>query len=268
MQETLNIPRWQVVLEQCLLDLKTTYSRLSDVQIANKINIPTSTFSRMNKEMKRPQLETLLKLIVGSGNTHRLSEAMEDFDADIAKILEKAKESTKNIGHKHLKRDVETLFQNSDVYITYLLSLVQGGVSLDRLINVLGNSAHQALKVLQESELIIFNGSAYKALTIENFQSSFALIHRHLPSLVKFYKPEHIGRRRNYIQLLTEGMNADGVIKLQALHEEYYQKALTLMRAQENKGSIPMFHVALCDSFTRIDDEINENEVRAQGDNL
>jgi hypothetical protein len=90
---------------------------------------------------------------------------------------------------------------------------------------------------------------------------SFESVKRHLKTYAEHCKVEHVGKTRNYVHSLTDGLSIEGVEKVQALHRNFHSDLKEVMRNENNLGPIPMFSVAFCDTFTGINFEHNTNGV-------
>ena len=76
---------WESIFSKCLNDLKSKYPQKTECQLANIIGISRATFNRMKNDAKVPQMENMLKLLIGSGNIQILNHAVNLVDKALRK---------------------------------------------------------------------------------------------------------------------------------------------------------------------------------------
>ena len=260
MEQDLSNQSWQDIVSKCLNDLKVRFPNHSESQIADRIKISRSTFNRLGNEEKRPMLDTFLKLIIGSGNGHGLKEAIVKFDKDLGldvlNVLQVPLEYPGTRGDNEL----DDLFQDRDVFVAYLLASMGHGTDRAELVEILGNSALESLKVLDRAQLLCYEGEKIHLINKAPITRCFESVRYHLTTYAKFYKTEHVGKTRNYVHSMTDGLNQQGIEKLQALHRKFHKEVMEVLREPENKGHTPMFSVAFCDSFNSIEGQKSAKE--------
>ncbi len=151
--------------------------------------------------------------------------------------------------------EVESLLQDQDAFVTYLLASCDHGTTRDQISGVLGKSGLSSIDKLISSNLIKDDNGRISVVTDGILVRSFDSIKSHLSTYARFYKTSHVGQKRNYVHSLSSGLNKKGVEKGQELHREFHEKMQALYRDENYKGEIPMFSVGFCDSFTSIESE-------------
>lgn len=254
MQTEQSIQSWETLFEKCLQDLKGKFPKFSESQVAEEIGVPRSTLNRFYNESAKPNLENYLRVIKGSGNGHLLSKAMGLFDKDFEDVLEV---SFKEQNAEMTTEALEKLFENRDVFVVYLLASHDSGVTSAQIKDVLGSRGLEALEVLLQKQLVVvISENVFRlAQGSKTLIRSFEGIKYHLDTYSKFYKTSHVGKKRNYVHSLTDGLNADGIVALQDAHRTFHGEVQKILRDDKYKGSTPMFSVAYCDSFTSINNQ-------------
>lgn len=242
---------WEQILSKCINDLQGRYPRLKDAQIADRLDIPRATYNRIKNEQKLPRLDNLIKVVIGSGNTTILSEAIALLDKGLGNSLKSAlsvalKEDQKNLADDEL----ETLLDNRDVFIAYLLTGLPNGTDKSQLVEVLGSSGLGAIKTLLNKNIATEKDSRYFMKSDGIIIRSFDSIKHHLSTYSRFYKTEHVGKEINYAHSLSGGLNREGVKRSQEAHRRFHEEMQSIYRDKSNEGEIPSFTVSFCDTFT------------------
>ena len=252
MQTEPSIHSWETMFSKCLQDLKKKFPTYSESQIAEQIKISRATLNRYYNESSKPSLDNYLKVIVASGNHNLVQESMGLFD-DVLKVA--LTEEKKEIASSEL----EALFENRDVFVVYMMASNSYGVTRAQILDVLGNAGIEALNILLKKELALEEEGRIclkqrEAVVLRSFGS----IKYHLDTYSKFYKTEHVGKKRNYAHSMTDGLNEEGIHALQNAHKAFHAEAQKILRDDKYKGLTPVFSVAYCDSLTSINNQFKE----------
>lgn len=255
--EQAQLSKWDDYVKKSIEDLKTKYPAFNLSQIATRINVNRSTLTRLINEGMKPQLDNYIKIINGSGNGHLISEALSAYDNKlVASSKNHIQVAVTELNKEMATPELEDLLDDRDNFIVYLLASRSSGTTEEEITHVLGFKGTSALKLL-ESKGVIINNETYYHLANENevLVRSFESIKKHLKTYAEHYKVEHVGKERNYVHSLSEGLSIDGIKEVQALHRKFHSDMKDVMRNENNLGSIPMFSVAFCDTFTAVDFE-------------
>ena len=254
MQLQESMETWDQIAVKCLNDLKEKYPRYNASQIADEIGIARATFNRINNSKKLPRLANILKLLIGSGNSAMLEKAMALHDKELAPLLK----STMTVSFEQENKIVfdemlEKLFEDRDIFVTYMLASSNDGVSKENLINVLGNIGLEAVATLLDKSVIYELDGVYKTTSDAMVVRSFDSVKKHLSTYARFYKTEHVGMNWNYVHSYSNGRNLQGVEKIRDIHRRYHKEIQDAFNDKALEGDIPYFSVGFCDSFTSID---------------
>lgn len=245
---------WESYVSKAIEDLKVKYPKLNLSQIAMKINLNRSTLTRIINEGIKPQLDNYIKIIIGSGNGEMINEALAAYDESLAannNNIFKVALSEKN--RVFTNQEMEKILDEGDNLIIYVLALKENGTNIDEIHHVLGTKGLESTNDLIHIGLLERIGdtilpSNKDRVLIRSFESA----KKSLKTYSQFYRPAHAYKNRNYIHTLTEGLNLNGVRKMQELHRQFHQDMTDIIRCADYQGDIPMFSVAFCDSLTEL----------------
>lgn len=245
---------WESYVSKAIDDLKLKYPKLNLSQIAMKINLNRSTLTRIINEGIKPQLDNYIKIVIGSGNGEMINEALAAYDESLVTDQNNAfKVALTEKNRVFTDQEIEKILDEGDNLIIYALALKETGTTVDEIHHVLGSKGLEAMNDLLDLDLIHRLGdnilpSDKQRVIIRSFNSA----KKSLKTYSQFYRPAHAFKNRNYIHTLTEGLNSNGIKRMQDLHRKFHLEMSEIIRSPENQGSIPMFSVAFCDSLTDI----------------
>ena len=245
-------PFWLTWFNESLEKLKSENSELSEVQLAEKINLPRATLNRLYREKpSKINLETLLKVSLATKNVLELEKALNSYEAGLGTTINQAiLGGIQPTDREFTTKELEDKLRSPSLFVTYVLSKADDGISLHVLESILGTEANKAVSELINLELIDEIDGRAVAKNKKSISRSFEHIKHHLSTYAHFYRPEHVGRERNYIQSQTQTLNAEGIKALQSAHRELHQKVRQIVKDQSFRGTIPAFSVSFCDTFT------------------
>lgn len=256
--------QWEDILLKCLSDLKEKYPRLNEAQVADKVAIPRATFNRMKNTKSIPRLDNIIKLVLGSGNIEILTEAIALTDKELSSCLSSALEVSLKEKEKVLaSEELEAILEDRNAFVIYLLASTSKGTSRDQIKAILGSIGLTALEKLLIKQVIVDREGGLsvkdKGILIRSFES----IKYHISTYARHYKTEHVGKQRNYAHSLSEGLSLSGLKKVQEAHRRFHEEIQKIYRAEENRGEIPSFSVAFCDTFTAVEDDAKSQDGEA-----
>ena len=133
LQKTSNT--WNAIFNKCLKDLKRKYPNKTECQMAKLLGISRATFNRMKNESQIPQIENIIKILVGTNNISFLEEAIDLVDSGLGKKLKSA--ITISLKEKNkIQQDsrLEEIFENRNLFVTYLLCDKKNGAHEQEII--------------------------------------------------------------------------------------------------------------------------------------
>lgn len=241
--------RWKTILEKCLEDLKNRYPRFSEGQIADKVKVPRATLNRMYNDDKKPRLENFLKVIIGSGNKQFLEEALSSYDEDIATAFKRLNLNPYKKSTIIEDRDeMAALREDKDIYLAYILCSNHKGATQEKLKRLLGTKWQHAINTLIEKGVVVDNGSSYNIN--EQFTPipmPYETLKKNAAHLLPFYNPEHFGKEKNYLLIISESLSPQGLKKMQDAFARFHNELNDLIADKNNHGDLATFAFAMMD---------------------
>lgn len=254
MGENQHLDSWDKIIGKSLADLRSKFPKFSEKQIAEKINIPRATLNRLFNEPAKPRLDTLIKVIIASGNSEYLQSAIDTFDDDLGKSLRKIFQVSLTEKNKTMMDpELEDFLTNRELFVAYVLASLKNGIDKIHLVDALGGKGLEAMGRLIDKGLVEESDEKFHLKDKKTFVRSFQSVKDHLGTYASFYRVDHVGHERNYVHSLTEGLNKKGIKAIQDIHRRFHAELQECMRKDEFQGEIPVFSVAFCDSFTSLD---------------
>lgn len=154
-----------------------------------------------------------------------------------------------------LSEELETKLLEDENFLAYALSCAKNGTTESRVRNIGGNQAVNSLIDLTNRGYIQHINNNYRA-TKNIFSYSFKTMKKIVGDLIRFYKPDNVGKGRNFIHVVTYDLNKEGLLKLQEEHRRHYENILKIRN--DYHGNITTFTCGFMDVFTNEDIEMNE----------
>jgi hypothetical protein len=133
-------------------------------------------------------------------------------------------------------------------YFIYKMAANRSGITSMWVGQVFGKLGLERLRELEDSGVIYYENKNYHAKE-KNFSMDVFTAAKHLPELVRFYKPEQIEKGRNIFYTLSESINEEGIQKIKAIQKEAVNKIYQILNANEFHGDIPFFTLNLSDTL-------------------
>ena len=241
---------WDNIFTKCLTDLKQKYPKLNDRQLANILGLPRATFNRMKNENKIPKLDNMIKVLIGSDNIQLISNAVDLVENGLGNKLRSAIENSLNEKEVIAENDrLESILENREAFVAYLLCNRKNGATGEEILNVLGEIGMNAMNLLVEKDIAFEMNNRYHlkkpGVLVRNFKS----IKYHLNTYSRYYKTTNVGTNSNYAHSLSEGLNSEGLKATHLAHKKFHEEIQKIYRDEKYQGNIPAFSVAFCDSF-------------------
>lgn len=176
-------------------------------------------------------------------------------DAIFAKLL-------RDSGLIDASEDIDEALKTENAYVVYCLCANSNGATENEIRSILGGTGIDALNTLLLKGIIHLKEGFYKTRS-ENYTYSFEHFQRVFQVLSRFYKPQNVGKERNYAHVVTSTLNRDGIKKWQAEHKRHHD-ALREIR-DSHQGEIDVFSVGFMDTFTSEDID-SKNYVKSKKD--
>ncbi len=231
-----------------MLDLRRNHPNLTDGEIADKIGIARPTFNRLkNDRGNLPSMDNMIKLMKGSHNEKLIGEVISLLNEEMGTMLAKNNASAHPAENKILEDyELESLFQDHNVFIAYELSSIPEGTTEKQLKRILGAKGIKAINLLAKKGIVYPRGKRFfvrnQGLLVRNHKS----IKEQIGLYVKYYKPDYFGKAGNYVYSASSGLNEMGLQAARDLMCETYQKIKNIYRNPKFQGRFFSFVGGFC----------------------
>ena len=228
------------ILRDYVLEQKQKNPSFNETTISKKMDIPPTTFNRLVNGHSKPTVRTLLKL------SQFIPELKSLLPEEILKVF---KVTMKRENSEYVGETLETLLSDENIFLCWMLTFSDKGVTVDEIRNHLGQAGVKAVKTLEKNNILEKNDSGYYKVKEKNKYAifSFRLIKAHFLFLAKQYEPDNI--KRNYICYKMSFLNEKAKKELIQIHQSFHNKIQRFMDDEKNKGDEPVFSISCSDTL-------------------
>lgn len=220
--------------------------------LAMRSNIGATTLRRiMSLEIKgEPSPHTVLNIASAVTKEKRLSKLLRMFDGPVGQLLNDcfSNYAEQNTPHTY-DRDLNELLEDKINYFIYKLAANKIGVAREEIQDMYGKLGLEKLQELTTHGHLEYRDDRYHAKE-KDFSLDLMVIKKHLPELVKFYRPEELERGLNLFYTLSESLNEEGIKLIKDIQREAVKKTYEIMSSTQYQGELPYFTVQMCDTLT------------------
>lgn len=223
-------------LKGCVRTLKKQSPHLSSSQLAKKLGMTPSTFSRLeNGDTERPTFNNALKIVKEICTDENIIDFVERFYPDMSKNYSRVYRGNQEA--KFLPTEVETFFENSNSYEIMLMATSAHGLTRQTVSDEFGKRGLITLEnLISKGVLKEEQGRFSIQKKINATQETVQKLLQNLLSLS--YDVEAFGEKDNWLTLQYESLNADLVLpELVNIYTETNQKIRELFSDPKNKGT-------------------------------
>jgi hypothetical protein len=142
--------------------------------------------------------------------------------------------------------ELNRLLVQENTAIIYNLSCLGAGVSEETAQKLFGVSGLEALESLSSKGFIKKEEDRFKG-QYDNISASFEAVKAQLGFFSKLYKPQNVGKKKNYAFIITQKMSHDGIIEAQEAYREFHTRIRNIK--DRNPGENDHFMVGFMDNF-------------------
>ena len=243
-------------LKKMLEEYRSCRPNLSLRAIAKNAGVNRYFLSKLldYKESDKIDLDQILTFCRFMKNSENLPNTIKTQIEILQKYLfEKlAINSAHNKTEVILDEDKEADLYNHQNFFILLLASCENGFTKKKIISILGENCKKNLQHLIKTNKIFENkeGKIQLADNCNMLYISHAVLHHHLPSIIRYYDLEHKGKNRNWISITLQGLNKDTIKKAVAIQNECATKLKELIHEKKNWGNNPFFSVICSDTLT------------------
>lgn len=249
-------------LSDCIKSIKKSYPNLSSVQLAKKLEIASSTFSRFeNKEIKKPSFEHALKVVREACGDDKVQNFIKDHYPEMYSNFETTYPGNSKL--EFLPKEAESYLQDSTSFEVMMLVSTNAGASRE-LINIeFGKKGLIILDTLLSKDIIHEINGIYK-LNLSNFNFGQETVKKLLLNLVNSsYDLTAFGTHTNWLSVQFESVNR---VKVTPKLREVYVRANNEIRAifndPENAGIDVMWAILAHDLLLKRSNQKSEEVIQ------
>ena len=238
-------------LSDCIKSIKKSYPNFSSVQLAKKLDLTTSTFSRFeNREIKKPSFSHALKIVREACGETRVQDFIKlhypDMYSDFAKTY------PGNSDLEFIPQEAEIFLQDPTSFELIMMATSNSGLKKEVVIAEFGNRGLLALENLIAKRILIEQNQVF-TLGMKNVnycqETAKKLIHNLINSS---YDLEAFGTQKNWLSIQWESVDRKKVTpKLRDVYVKANQEIREIFNAPENSGSDVMWAGLAMDSLLK-----------------
>jgi hypothetical protein len=196
-----------------------------------------------------PAPHTILNIVSYIHKEKKLSRLLTVVDGPIGETLNRCFASFTEEDKYTFSNDLNHYLKDKDNYLIYKLSANRRGTTRIEIVELLGQLGNEKLNALIDLELLEEIEGEVHAKE-KNFSLDIGIAKKHLPEVVKFYKPEELDRGQNIFYNLSETVNEEAIVQIKKIQKDAVQKIYAIMTDVSYEGDIPYFALNLADTMT------------------
>jgi hypothetical protein len=220
--------------------------------LAQRAQVPVTSLRRLMQEESKSEVapHTALNLCAYICREKRVGELLKLLPPVLAEFLQKHFGGFVFEGAE--KRvysvDLNEALKDRMSYFIYKLAANSAGTSWMEVTELFGSTGKRKAEEMLKQELIKEVDGRLSARD-RDFSLDLQVASSHLPELVKFYRPESVGRGLNLMYSLSESLNEDAIKKIKDVQREAVKATHAIMQDSANHGDVPYFTLNLCETF-------------------
>jgi hypothetical protein len=241
-------------LQDVVCDYLEKYPNISINALAKRSGVAATTIRRLvNQETKKSIApHTVLNLVSSISKEKRLGKLIGMFDGPLGDLLKENFSAFAEEGGSSLDGSFDhrlnAVLADPIAYFVYKLTSNRTGIAEEMIQELYGRNGLNKLEELKELQLVEEKEGIFFA-TEKNFSLSVDIAAKHLPELMKYYKPGQIDLKRNMFYSLSESLSEEGIQKIKDIQKEAVKKTYQVMQSPFYEGNIPYFTVQVCDTL-------------------
>lgn len=241
-------------LQNVVCNYLDNHPNISINALAKRSGVAATTIRRIVKQETKKSIapHTVLNLVSSISKEKRLGKLIGMFDGPLGELLKENFSAFAEEGGNSLDgcfdHRLNAVLSDPIAYFVYKLTSNRTGIAKEIVQELYGRNGMTKLNELTELALVEEKDGIFFA-TEKNFSLSVDIAAKHLPELVKFYKPNQIELTRNMFYSLSETLNEDGIQKIKEIQKEAVKKTYQIMQSPFYEGEIPYFTVQVCDTL-------------------
>ncbi|MGZ3789726.1 MAG: helix-turn-helix domain-containing protein [Bacteriovorax sp.] len=243
-------------LSDCIKSIKKSHPNLSSAQLAKRLNLASSSFSRFeNREIKKPSFNHALKIVREACGETRVQDFIKLHYPDMFNNLTKTYPGNADL--EFVPQEAETFFQDSTTYELMMMATTKVGLTKDVITAEFGRRGLLTLEKLVEKNILKDeNGKFTLGIKVNAGQET---VQKLLHNLVNSsYDLEAFGTHKNWLSIQYESVDANKVTpKLREIYIKANNEIREVFNAHQNAGPTVMWAGLVMDSLLKEKQESN-----------
>lgn len=238
-------------LSDCIKSIKKSYPNLSSVQLAKKLDLASSTFSRFeNKEIKKPTFSHALKIVREACGETRIQEFIKSHYPEMYKDFETTYPGNSNL--EFMPVEAEAYLQDPTSFEIMMMASSNAGLTKETVTLEFGKRGLLVLETLVAKKIIVEENHVFR-LGMSNFNFGQETVKKLLQNLVNTsYDLSAFGTHTNWLSVQFESVNKDKVTpKLRDVYVRANNEIRTIFNDPENAGPDVMWAALATDSLLK-----------------
>lgn len=237
-------------LSDCIKSIKKTYPNLSSVQLAKRLGLSTSTFSRFeNREIIKPNFIHALKVVREVCGETRLQDFIKGHYPEMYNDF--ANTYPGNSELDFIPQETEVFFQDPTTFELMLMATTNQGVTKEIVIAEFGKRGLLTLEKLVEKSVLKEESGKFTLGSKVN--AGQETVKKLLQNLINSsYDLDAFGTHTNWLSIQYESVNAKIVTpKLRDIYIRSNKEIRELFNAPENAGTDILWAGLVMDSLLK-----------------
>lgn len=243
-------------LSDCIKSIKKSHPNLSSAQLAKKLNLASSSFSRFeNREVKKPTFNHALKIVREACGETKVQDFLKLHYPDMFNDLAKTYPGNSDI--EFVPQEAETFFQDSTTFELMMMATTNVGLTKEVVTSEFGKRGLLTLEKLVEKKILKDENGNFTLGTKVN--AGQETVHKLLHNLINSsYDLDAFGTHKNWLSIQYESVDANKVTpKLRDIYIKANKEIREVFNAPENAGPNVMWAGLVMDSLLKEKQESN-----------
>jgi len=238
-------------LSDCIRSIKKSYPNYSSVQIAKKLDISSSTFSRLeNCEIIKPSFNTALKIVRETCGESKVQAFIEKHYPEMFSNFKMTYPGNNNL--EFMPEEAEAFLQDPTAFEIMMMATSNVGLSKGIVKTEFGNRGLQVMESLIFKKILTEKDGVF-TLGSNNFNFGQETVKKLLQNLVNSsYDLSVFGTQRNWLSVQYESVDMNRVTpQLREVYVRANAEIRAIFNNPENAGKDVMWAGLVMDSLLK-----------------
>ena len=241
-------------LNSCIVSIKKSLPNLSANQLAQRVNVSSSSFGRIkNRQIKSPSFNIAMNIARAACGEQKLQAFIGKFYPEMLEKMARVYPGNANV--KFVAPEVEHYFQDQSTFELVMMATSDHGVTKEEVLATFGSRGLKVIDNLVAKGII--NATNGRFCLKENINWSQETIQKLFQNLIsKSYDVSAFGNKLNWMSTQYESVDAEKVSPiLYAIMKRAGQEIREAFTSPENKGKDVMWAGLVMDTLVKEDSE-------------